>query len=290
MMQRFLSANSWAEISAAAQSSNAPAFVAVSYFSDYGDKILPLPSGSHLVVDATAETVSQGITSPAALIRMIDKGVNIYSVLNLHSKTYVFEKNHTFVGSCNASRMSSSILIESCIYTDEKAIAEAAIDFITTLTLNKLTRDQLIELKAEYKAPKVSKISDGILRRHTLVMDLTMEQGGRRASQVQPPSKVWETYFQIPWLDPPQEKILLQDLNNGKVCERPVVIHNHNMTIEISGAELPRPAILILKKIDHFKFGYSIHRPGSREFQIFDLLLDKIKNPLREYGRRWFIV
>src|SRR5579884_2935049 len=104
-MTSFVGPNVWAEITAAAKASNKPAFVAVAYFGQKGDGLLPLAKNSTLVVDASINTVSSGGTCPAALRQLLKRGVKIFSAQNLHAKVFVFD-GVAFVGSANASTRS----------------------------------------------------------------------------------------------------------------------------------------------------------------------------------------
>lgn len=287
-MQKFLTSSAWVEITKAAQLAAAPSFAASAYFGEYGDKLLPLQKDSILVVDATKGNVQSGVVCPASLIKLNEKGVRIFTASNLHAKTYVFG-NNTFVGSCNASRRSAQLLIETCIWTDNKNISDAARNFISSIALNELSSKELHDLQKIYIPPRV-KGSINPLEKMTLVIDLMQEQGGRRASQVQPPKAVWEEYFKMPWLIPTNKKLKLRNVRSGEYYERPVVIHDHNMTVELSGAQLPRPAILVLKKVGKYSFEYSIYRPLDKQFAVYDTLLSTIENSLRSGARRWFAI
>jgi len=62
---------------------------AVAYFGAGSSGRLPLPSGSCLVVDASDYTVSGGLTCPADLEKLLNRGVDVYRVSNLHAKVFV---------------------------------------------------------------------------------------------------------------------------------------------------------------------------------------------------------
>lgn len=78
----------------------------------------------------------------------------------------------------------------------------------------------------------------------TLIMDLTLEQGGGRVSQVQPPKNVWAQYFGIDLDEDPDvlPELVLQDQKHPASApeHRPVVYHDHNWTVEIGDAGMPR--------------------------------------------------
>lgn len=290
-MQQFLAADAWASISMRAQASREPSKVAVAYFSENGDRMLPLIDGSKIIVDATKPTVSAGLTSPHALLRLKKRGVSIFSTLHLHAKTFLFDNKYTISGSCNASSRSQSVLIEAAIITDSRSVYRDASNFLESLSVNELDENKLLDLCSVYKAPKTKAVSSQIIQGQTLVMDLLQEQGGRRASQVQPPRAIWEQYLGRKWLVSSQKSIALESVADGRVYHRPVVIHDHNMTIEVVGAELPRPAILILKRLSKDRYSYRVIRPNHATFPMFDSVLN-LENPLQTAGarRRWQIV
>lgn len=123
-----------------------------------------------------------------------------------------------------------------------------------------------------------------------LIMDLTLEQGGGRETQVQPPLNVWTHYFNLDFDNLPE----LYLRNRGEAWAppegRPVVEHDHNWTIEIEGAELPRPAILHMRRTGPAHFDYWVYRPDEDEFHHCDWLLNTIANPMHTKGRRWVIL
>jgi hypothetical protein len=128
----------------------------------------------------------------------------------------------------------------------------------------------------------------------TLVMDLTKEQGGGRETQVQPPKNVWVQYFEID-LDEDTETLptlMLRDKKHPSsgAEDRPIVYHDHNWTLEIGDAGMPRPAILRLVQVAHQTYDYWVYRPGDSEFVHLDWLLDNVPNPHRTHGRRWLLI
>jgi hypothetical protein len=102
----FLSNGTWRSLTAAAKSARKPALVAVAYFGKGASKLLPLPGGSRLVVDASEDSVKTGKTHPRDLKRLQKRGVVIYSHSSLHAKVYAFD-GYVFVGSANASNRRS---------------------------------------------------------------------------------------------------------------------------------------------------------------------------------------
>lgn len=251
--------------------------------------MLPVSSGSILVVDATERCVRAGMTSPFSLRRMKDRGVGVYSALNLHSKTYIFDNNLTIVGSCNVSTGSRDRLIEAAIMTNNPKVCRDAGQFIRSIAVNPLSDSDLDDLCKIYEPPKLTKLTRGQMRGQALVMELNQEQGGGRASQVQPPRAVWESYFGIDWLNPCGVQLRMHNLSNSENYKRSVVLHDHNMTIEVRGAELPRPATLVIKRIGKNSYNYRVYRPVDAMYTVYDRILN-MENDLQSRGRRWQIV
>jgi protease II len=121
-----------------------------------------------------------------------------------------------------------------------------------------------------------------------LIMDLTREQGGGRETQVQPPSGVWEQFFGVRInAARPTFRLVRADKNSIEPEQRKVVKHHHNLTIEISGAVLPRPAILRMRKTGQNSFEYWIYRPPSKAYSHCDWILHNLAVPYPD--RRWIV-
>ena len=121
-----------------------------------------------------------------------------------------------------------------------------------------------------------------------LIMDLTMEQGRGRETQVQPPLGVWEQFFGLSVQSATRPTFRLVNMDSPGVAEqRKVVKHHHNLTLEISGAKLPRPAILRMRRIDSKSFEYWVYRRGSKAYPHCDWLLKIFADPTPD--RRWIV-
>lgn len=283
----------WKEITIAAAKCRNPAHVAVAYFGAKGDKLLPIPKGSSLVVDATLPTVATGSTCPASLQRLGKAGVDIYSAQYLHAKVYAFD-GVAFIGSANASNRSEDMLIEAILRVDNETAISSARAFVKSICLTRLSAADLSELAQHYRPPQYSTPvpSPTQIKFSTLVMELTNEQGEGRMTQVQPPKAVWEHYFGI---KVGREKLPTFTLLNESAdpmieTRRDVVKHHHNYTIEIAGAESPRPAILKMRRVARNIYSYSVHRPMHDTFVILQSLLETMPNPLRNSGRLWILI
>jgi hypothetical protein len=282
--------NVWNDITAAAKSAKRPSHVAVAYFGSKGPFLLPLLKGSALVADVSIPTVTQGSTSPSALNQLRKAGVDIYSVQYLHAKVFAFDAV-AFVGSTNASQRSADTLVEAALRIRTKNEIIAARDFVEPLCVTKLSGPDLKDLERYYKPPKFAPPQPKQQQNYsTLLMQLTLEQGRGRASQVQPPRSVWETFF---GLKHPATKLPTLTLINEKtsVTEfRPVVKHHHTYTIEISDANLPRPAILEMRRLAPHKYSYVVHRPADTRFADMNRNVRTLHNPFWDSGRRWVLM
>jgi tetratricopeptide (TPR) repeat protein len=124
-----------------------------------------------------------------------------------------------------------------------------------------------------------------------LIMQLTKEQGEGRETQVQPPLGVWYLYFGIQEQDLPRTLSLMNKLADTPVEDRPVVLHHHNMTIEIVGATPPRPAIIRFRRTGGNAYDYWVYHEGvHEEYGHCKWVLENTPNPHRRHGRLWLIV
>ena len=78
-------------------------FVAVAYFGTGASKLLPLRKGSTLIVDMSQAAVGSGQTNPSEILKLVNRGVDVHSVNNLHAKVFAVG-NQAFVGSTNVSQ------------------------------------------------------------------------------------------------------------------------------------------------------------------------------------------
>ena len=128
-----------------------------------------------------------------------------------------------------------------------------------------------------------------------LIMELNMEMGPGRESQVQPPLDVWRLYF---GLDPNahanvRQTILLRcrQTDDASYEARPIVKHHHTYSIEISGAKQPRPAILRLKRTSYHTYDYWVYVESShQEYGSWFRWLEAHPNSDRVRGRMWAII
>jgi hypothetical protein len=152
---KLLSGGIWSDLQTAAKKSNRPAAVAVAYFGKGASRLLPLPRGSRLVVDASDAAVKSGQTCPAELKQLLLKNrVLIYSAGSLHAKVFVFGST-AFIGSANASNHSANTLVEALVATTDPQVVKAARSFVQGLCLQELGPKELDRLQDIYRPPRI---------------------------------------------------------------------------------------------------------------------------------------
>ena len=123
-----------------------------------------------------------------------------------------------------------------------------------------------------------------------LIMELTLEQGPGRETQVQPPLAVWAHYFDIDLDAPPDLSLRNRRRPRSKPEDRAVVEHDHNWTVEMNGASVARPAIIRLQKTGQNAYDYWVYTPADPEYTSCRWILDTFPNPHRQRGRLWLII
>ena len=192
-MIKLLSGGIWSDLQTAAKKSNRPAAVAVAYFGKGASRLLPLPRGSRLVVDASDAAVKSGQTCPAELKQLLLKNrVLIYSAGSLHAKVFVFGST-AFIGSANASNHSANTLVEALVATTDPQVVKAARSFVQGLCLQELGPKELDRLQGIYRPPRIPlgalgsrKIRRSPSRRPLRIVILTrnnLPDGGEDAQQ-----------------------------------------------------------------------------------------------------------
>src|SRR5258708_1950076 len=125
-------------------------------------------------------------------------------------------------------------------------------------------------------------------------MALTGEQGPGRESQVQPPLGIWRHFFgvEISGALPTIRLVNIRAPEEELEPPRPVVLHDHNLTLEVRGARVPRPAIARFSEIGPHQYEYAVYRPGDVDYETYEELLRTTENPLRSHHsneRLWLI-
>ncbi|HQN96273.1 MAG TPA: hypothetical protein PLM61_07870 [Thermoanaerobaculales bacterium] len=154
MTTRLIQRDVWTAITGSARRTKRRSWVAVAYFGKDGHKLLPLRPGSHLAVDASEAAVKSGMTCPAALKKLVAKGVRVYSVENLHAKVFVVGST-AFVGSPNASHHSAGTLVEAMVETSDRRTVAEAKAFVGDLCLVELGPKAINRLTKMYRPPHI---------------------------------------------------------------------------------------------------------------------------------------
>ena len=156
MAVRFLAEGIWKEITAAARARRrGKAFVAVPYVGKAGSRLLPLREGDTLLVNAGDAAVRSGQTNPQGLRELFNKGVQLYSLGNLHAKIYVIG-SVAFIGSVNASAHSSDGLEEAVVRIRDPKVVREAREHIQNLPKELLVSRDLDRLEKLYRPPRIA--------------------------------------------------------------------------------------------------------------------------------------
>ncbi len=123
-----------------------------------------------------------------------------------------------------------------------------------------------------------------------LIMELTMEQGLGRITQVQPPIGVWAHYFGVDLDDPSRLRLTNRKRRNTRPENRPVVEHDHNWTVEIDAANANRPAIIRFHRTGNNRYDYWVYGQNEPEYLHCRWLLNNFRNPRHLRGRRWLVI
>lgn len=154
MSTAFIGQGIWSHLTKAVRDSRKPCAIAVAYFGKGAGRLLPLPAGSHLVVDASERAVASGQTCPADLSKLVKRRVRVFTVPNLHAKVFVLERV-AYVGSANISSRSASQLVEAVIRTTDSGAVRAARKFVRDHCLHELSPAALRQLSKLYRPPHV---------------------------------------------------------------------------------------------------------------------------------------
>jgi hypothetical protein len=151
-MSTLITALPWSRITAAVKQKPNRCFVAVAYFSAVNR--LPLKEGSTLIVDMSETSVRSGRTNPRELLKLINKGVDVHSVGNLHAKVFV-AGNRIYVGSTNASDTSAvGGLVEAVVESTDRNLVSAGRRFVKSLRGDLVTPNLARAMRRIYKPPK----------------------------------------------------------------------------------------------------------------------------------------
>jgi len=154
MSTEFVSHEIWPQLTKAVRACRQRCAVAVAYFGAGAGRLIPLPKGSRLVVDASERAVASGQTAPGELLKLVRRGVAVYSVPNLHAKVFVIGRA-AYIGSINVSSRSAAQLVEAVVRTTEGSAIRAAQQFVHDQCLHELTPTVLKRLSKLYRPPSI---------------------------------------------------------------------------------------------------------------------------------------
>lgn len=152
MATKFLSDSIWATIKTLSEKSRKMK-VAVAYFGTGATKLFKLKQGDTLLVAMTLSNVKAGQVNPSEIEVLFKRGVEIFTLTNLHSKIFLFDKS-VLVGSTNASYNSADTLIEAGVLTDDKKAIKDADNFFKDNCIERVDAAYIKLCKKKYKAPK----------------------------------------------------------------------------------------------------------------------------------------
>jgi PLD-like domain len=151
-MIKFLAEDIWTSIKQLSKKSKLTK-VAVAYFGTNGAKQLNLKKSDTLIVAMSINNVKMGQVNPFEIEKLYKKGVNIFTVQNLHSKIYLFD-NEVIIGSANVSTNSENTLLEAGILTNDPTTISNANIFLENLSVERVEQDYIEVCKEKYNPPK----------------------------------------------------------------------------------------------------------------------------------------
>lgn len=175
----------WSRLTALARRKSA-AFVAVPYFAKGASDLLPLRSGSQLVVRFDRESVSSGQVDPREIIRLLKRGVEVHACSNLHAKVFVFG-NTAVVGSANVSSSSANALVEACVEVTNGNFATSCRRFVESLRGDPIELEFARKMVKLYKPPHAGRTrrANGakpkpVIPKHSDIWNVALVQGSWR--------------------------------------------------------------------------------------------------------------
>jgi len=143
----------WDRIQGLVQKQPGKCYVAVAYFGSGASDLLPLKSGSILVVDMSERAVKSGQTKPSEISKLLNEGVEAHSVENLHAKVFVIG-TRALVGSTNVSHSSANALIEALIETNVRETVILCRDFVRSLEGEVISKAYARRMQRLYRPPQ----------------------------------------------------------------------------------------------------------------------------------------
>lgn len=131
-------------------------FGAIAYVSITGaDLLASWGEGDVIVCNASDAALRSGSTSPKALRRLRERGVDVRSHKGLHAKVLIVG-SEAIVGSMNASTSSAGRLLEAAVVLQDKKSVEQARDFVRDVMADSVHVDKTFLTAADltYRPPR----------------------------------------------------------------------------------------------------------------------------------------
>ena len=152
MKTEFLTEEIWPMIKLLSKKSKSTK-IAVAYFGSGASKLINFKRDDILLVAMTIGNVKAGQVNPHEIEILYKMGVHIYSMVNLHSKVFLFD-NYLIVGSSNASFNSEIKLVEAAILTTNTNSIRGANEFFKLNCVEQVDQTYISLCKKQYSPPK----------------------------------------------------------------------------------------------------------------------------------------
>ena len=127
--------------------------VASAYLGDGMGRSLQLGEGDRLVVALTVTNSKNGSVSPFEVRRLLEQGVEVFVVDQLHAKVYLLGGTLA-VGSANLTNNSATVLHEAVLVTEQRGPVEAAVRWFDEICTTPVGEEWLRRCEAIYKPPR----------------------------------------------------------------------------------------------------------------------------------------
>ena len=175
MYTRLFIEDAWERLKQLSRNKNRGKLLAAVPFIDAGASLrMRFVKGDTIVLRFDEAAVRAGLVDPKEITNFLLKGVEVFSVRNLHAKVFVIGKT-AIVGSMNISANSESQLIEAICESNEPSFVKSCSDFIKGLRSDEITPDFSKRLESLYKSKRTSGTKVGKQpRKRRVTSDLAM--------------------------------------------------------------------------------------------------------------------
>lgn len=141
----------WHHIQQALKSGK-PARIAVPFVGIGASRWIRPAPGSWVLTRCDLQSARAGQVSGQDLLAWHKRGIRLFNLQALHAKVFAFGRS-AFIGSSNASVTSRDRLVEAGVWTTDKAMAQAAWQFVESHCLEEVDEHFLSEMAAAYRPP-----------------------------------------------------------------------------------------------------------------------------------------